>query len=176
MNERASRARAKKLPSASKQPDNAKADRLQADDTPVAVSPKKRFGQQLPPAPVKHTQSWDKSDGYSIQGVDRAFKARLARLTLGMSPAGITSKYFEWFAHLLLSPGKQLDLIEKAQRKSSRFATYAANYARDSKVASLYRAPSPGPPVQSRILAILAAQLRLPGFSADAAVVSQRHH
>ena len=134
MNERTSRTRAKKLQSASKQPDNAKADRLQADDTPVAVSPKKRFGEQLPPAPVKHTQSWDKSDGYSIQGVDRAFKARLARLTLGMSPAGITSKYFEWFAHLLLSPGKQLDLIEKAQRKSSRFATYAANYARDSKL------------------------------------------
>ena len=133
MKDRASRTRVK-LPSASKQPDNAKAGRPQADDTPVAVSPKKRFGKQLPPASVKPTQSGDTSEGYSTLVIDRAFKARLARLTLGMSPAGITSKYFEWFAHLLLSPGKQLDLIEKAQRKSSRFATYAANYVRDSKL------------------------------------------
>jgi len=67
------------------------------------------------------------------QDIDKAFKAKLARLTLGLSPAGIGSKYFEWFAHLLVSPGKQLQLIEKAQRKTARFMTYAASNSQDPK-------------------------------------------
>ena len=67
------------------------------------------------------------------QGIDKAFKAKLARLTLGLSPAGIGSKYFEWFAHLLVAPGKQLQLVEKAQRKAARLMTYAASSSRDPK-------------------------------------------
>ena len=51
--------------------------------------------------------------------------------TFGLSPAGIGSKYFEWFAHLLVAPGKQLQLIEKAQRKAARLMTYVASSSRD---------------------------------------------
>ena len=62
---------------------------------------------------------------FAAQAVDRAFKANLARLTAGVSPAGLAQVYFDWLSHLALSPGKQLELIEKAARKVARFSRYA---------------------------------------------------
>jgi polyhydroxyalkanoate synthase len=62
---------------------------------------------------------------YATHALDQAFKANLARLTAGISPAGLASIYFDWLAHLALSPGKQVELVEKAVRKAARFARYA---------------------------------------------------
>jgi hypothetical protein len=86
---------------------------------------------ELTVAPVDQIHPWEALDSYSTLSIDKAFKAHLARFTLGISPAGIVSKYFEWLAHLLVSPGKQVQLIEKAQRKATRLMVYAASYARD---------------------------------------------
>lgn len=61
---------------------------------------------------------------YSTHALDRAFKANLARLTAGITPAGLASVYFEWLVHLMLSPGKQLELGEKFTRKLTRFGQY----------------------------------------------------
>jgi polyhydroxyalkanoate synthase len=80
---------------------------------------------------LEQVHPWQVPDSHSAHGIDKAFKAKLARFTLGLSPAGIGSKYFEWFAHLLVAPGKQLQLIEKAQRKAARLMTYAASSSRD---------------------------------------------
>ena len=66
---------------------------------------------------------------YGTQALDRAFKANLARLTNGISPAGMAALYVDWLAHLALSPGKQLQLMEKAARKSARFALHAGHIA-----------------------------------------------
>ena len=66
---------------------------------------------------------------YGTQALDRAFKANLARLTNGISPAGMMSLYVDWLAHLALSPGKQLQLVEKASRKSARLARYLGQTA-----------------------------------------------
>ena len=66
---------------------------------------------------------------YAAQTVDRAFKANLARLTAGISPAGLARVYFDWLSHLALSPGKQLELVEKAARKVARFSRYAGQTA-----------------------------------------------
>lgn len=46
--------------------------------------------------------------------VDRAFKSTLAKMTKGLSPAGLATKGFSWAAHLALSPGKQMVLANKA--------------------------------------------------------------
>ena len=81
---------------------------------------------ELAAALLEQAHPWKLPDSHSAREIDKAFKAQLARYTLGLSPAGIGSKYFEWFAHLLLSPGKQLQLIEKAQRKTARLTAYAA--------------------------------------------------
>ncbi|MFW3615621.1 PHA/PHB synthase family protein [Billgrantia antri] len=66
---------------------------------------------------------------YSTHALDRAFKANLARLTAGITPAGLASVYFEWLAHLMLSPGKQLELGEKFTRKLTRFGHYISRQA-----------------------------------------------
>ncbi|MBT8429319.1 MAG: alpha/beta fold hydrolase [Gammaproteobacteria bacterium] len=68
---------------------------------------------------------------YAAETLDRAFKANLARLTAGVSPAGITRVYFDWLSHLALSPGKQLELVEKAARKLVRFSRYVGRTAVD---------------------------------------------
>jgi len=68
---------------------------------------------------------------YPTHALDRAFKANLARLTAGITPAGLASVYFEWLTHLALSPGKQVELGEKALRKSLRLGQYVNRLARD---------------------------------------------
>ena len=66
---------------------------------------------------------------YGTHALDHAFKANLARLTNGISPAGMASLYVAWLSHLALSPGKQLQLVEKAARKSARLALYLGQAA-----------------------------------------------
>lgn len=73
---------------------------------------------------------------YSTHALDRAFKANLARLTAGITPGGLASVYFEWLVHLMLSPGKQLELGEKYTRKLTRFGQYLNREAAGSGVAA----------------------------------------
>ena len=59
--------------------------------------------------------------------VDRSLHALAARFTAGLSPSALAGAYWDWAIHLALSPGKQFQLIEKAAKKSARFAHYAAH-------------------------------------------------
>ena len=68
---------------------------------------------------------------YTARAVDRAFKANLARMTAGISPAGLASLTFDWLAHLAISPGKHMELTEKAGRKAARLLQYAGQAAAD---------------------------------------------
>jgi len=63
--------------------------------------------------------------------LDKAFKGNLARMTAGITPAGLARVYFDWLAHLAQSPGKQLELTDKALRKLTRFTRYATQAAID---------------------------------------------
>ena len=54
--------------------------------------------------------------------VDRATQATLARIVGGLSPAALAGAYLDWGLHLAASPGKQMELADKALRKSMRFA------------------------------------------------------
>ena len=40
--------------------------------------------------------------------MDRAYKANLARMTFGITPAGLANIWFDWMSHLAISPGKQI--------------------------------------------------------------------
>ncbi len=71
---------------------------------------------------------------YGTHALDHAFKANFARLTNGISPAGMMSLYVDWLAHLALSPGKQLQLVEKAARKSARLTLYRGQTAAGAKM------------------------------------------
>jgi polyhydroxyalkanoate synthase len=56
---------------------------------------------------------------------DRALHAQLARMTQGISPASVIGSYMDWLVHLAMSPGKQADLLLKAQRKATRLGLEA---------------------------------------------------
>jgi polyhydroxyalkanoate synthase len=56
--------------------------------------------------------------------IDRALHANIARYTFGLSPRAMTSAYVDWLDALAFSPGKQAQLIHKAQRKALRLQSY----------------------------------------------------
>ncbi len=58
--------------------------------------------------------------------MDRMREALTAQLTGGLSPASIALALFDWSIHLASAPGKRLELMDKAFRKSRRLATYLA--------------------------------------------------
>lgn len=56
--------------------------------------------------------------------IDRSLHASLARFTAGISPAALAGAYLDWAAHLATSPGKQMNLLDKAFRKAVRLGNY----------------------------------------------------
>jgi polyhydroxyalkanoate synthase len=72
-------------------------------------------------------------DSYSVTALaditDRSLHASLARFTGGLSPAALGSAYLDWAVHLAGAPGKRMQLVDKAVRKSTRFADYAIRCA-----------------------------------------------
>jgi polyhydroxyalkanoate synthase subunit PhaC len=65
--------------------------------------------------------------------LDRSLHAAMARFTVGVSPMTLIGAYADWAAHLSYSPGKQLQLAEKAVRKWLRLVTYANRAALTSE-------------------------------------------
>lgn len=61
--------------------------------------------------------------------LDRATHASIAKATMGLSPASLVSAYLDWLTHLYAAPGKRLQLIEKAFRKSMRLQKFALHCA-----------------------------------------------
>lgn len=58
--------------------------------------------------------------------LDRSFHAFAARATAGLSPSALAGAWADWAVHLMTSPGKQVQLAEKAVKKAQRLAQYAA--------------------------------------------------
>lgn len=61
--------------------------------------------------------------------LDRATHASFAKLTFGLSPAALMGAYLDWLTHLTASPGKRLQLGDKAVRKWVRLIRYAGQCA-----------------------------------------------
>ena len=58
------------------------------------------------------------------QLIDKSVHAAMAKVTSGLSPSAFMAAYADWAVHLASSPGKQAQLIEKANKKSARLAGY----------------------------------------------------
>ena len=78
------------------------------------------------------TQAADR-DSYAVTAfadiTDRSLHAVIARITAGLSPAAMAQAYLDWATHLAYSPGKRMQLVDKATRKAVRFANYAFHCA-----------------------------------------------
>ncbi|WP_323035786.1 PHA/PHB synthase family protein [Pararhodobacter sp.] len=73
-------------------------------------------------------------DTHRSESLDHVFKANLARLTLGLTPFGISSTFFNWGVHLAGSPGKRTQLLEKAARKALRLAATTGQQMQNKQV------------------------------------------
>jgi polyhydroxyalkanoate synthase len=58
--------------------------------------------------------------------LDRSLNYARSRMTLGLSPAALAEASFDWFIHLAVAPGKQMQLAQKAFRKWLRLSHYLA--------------------------------------------------
>ena len=93
---------------------------------PTALRTRQALPASLAPPPLP--EGFDR-DSYAATAlaeiVDRAVHAAAARYTGGLSPMAIGGAFLDWASHLAFSPGKQLQLAQKAVRKSIRLANYA---------------------------------------------------
>ena len=69
-------------------------------------------------------------DDFAAKSLDHAAKAHLARFTMGITPYGLSSLFFNWWVHLAGSPSKHAQLIEKASQKAARLMTAASRQDR----------------------------------------------
>ncbi len=70
-----------------------------------------------PPSLIRPAKDRKRRRSFSF---DRPLHAATARLTAGLSSAALVQAYADWAQHLLMSPDKQIELVEKAVRKWSR--------------------------------------------------------
>jgi polyhydroxyalkanoate synthase len=66
--------------------------------------------------------------------INRLVHALGAQVTGGLSPAAAAEALFTWAIHLGVSPGKEMELLEKAQQKFARLGAYAAMIARSTSM------------------------------------------
>lgn len=109
----------------------------------VEASPPRHFGAkrfddsvQAPAVPDRSLNGaaklWERDSYMSTAAqeiLDRAVHASAARVTAGLSPSALAGAYADWAFHLATSPGKQMQLVEKAAKKSLRLISYAGNCA-----------------------------------------------
>jgi polyhydroxyalkanoate synthase len=89
----------------------------------------------------------DGRDSYAVTAfsdiVDRSLHAAAARFTFGLSPAALAKAYLDWATQLTFSPGKRMQLVDKATRKAVRFGNYAFRYASEGEKAPSCIEPLP---------------------------------
>ncbi|MDX8354991.1 PHA/PHB synthase family protein [Cognatiyoonia sp. IB215182] len=79
---------------------------------------------------------------HSHRNLDRAIRAAVAKVTGGISPHAVTETWFDWALHLSRAPGRQLELIERAQTNAARVAAFAMGaWSRDHDPAAAPFAP-----------------------------------
>ncbi len=61
--------------------------------------------------------------------LDRLVHVAMSGATGGLSPAALTQAFFDWYVHLAVSPGKRLDLAERAINAAVDGFTYGARSA-----------------------------------------------
>lgn len=94
----------------------------------IELSKHRPFAFPSPIDVAKLNRAWAQ-DSYAstaiVEIMDRAAHASMGRTTLGLSPSALAAAYLDWISHLAFSPGKQLQLVQKAQKKITRYGNYA---------------------------------------------------
>jgi polyhydroxyalkanoate synthase subunit PhaC len=98
----------------------------------VGILPRKVNAVMTLPHKYSDPLKWERDDWPLLapaEMIDRVFHAGVARVWAGRSPGALAVAYFDWLTHLILSPGKQLFLSQKAYDKAFKLARYAMQCA-----------------------------------------------
>jgi polyhydroxyalkanoate synthase len=102
-------------------------------DKPVATLPLSNVFVEAFPTALLVSEKATEPDSYAYAAlgdtIDRTLRASVARVTGGLSPAALAGAYGDWAIHLASSPGKRMQLVEKAMRKTWRLANHASRCA-----------------------------------------------
>ena len=89
--------------------------------------------REAPPRPLPDLSTFVEPDSYSstvfADVIDRSLNAAISRFTLGLSPAALLQAYADWAIHLAMSPGKRVQLVDKAQKKARLLARGLTDFA-----------------------------------------------
>ncbi|MFO1377083.1 MAG: alpha/beta fold hydrolase [Steroidobacteraceae bacterium] len=69
-------------------------------------------------------QATNLTESQKLDRVDREFRAALAKLTGGLSPADYGAAWLDWWLHLTSSPAKQAELAQLAMAKATDVMTF----------------------------------------------------
>ena len=128
-----------------------------AANLPAVVTP--RAGSQPEPQA-------DMAREHPHQNLDRAMRAAAARLTGGVSPHAFIEAWSDWALHMSRAPGRQLELVERAQHNAAKLISQAMAAGSETAPAFVpqaydHRFDPPGwqkPPFQTWQQAFLAMQ------------------
>ncbi len=74
-------------------------------------------GHNIETAAISRNSTLDRADEpaqRSLEGLDRTLHSAMAAYTGGLAPSALAAAFFDWYTHLLFSPGKQLELMRQA--------------------------------------------------------------
>jgi polyhydroxyalkanoate synthase len=114
-------------------PDTQPKDRPQQEPerTPGTAAPTLAGSPGSQPLPARRAGDRARLGSEQLENLDRLANATTARLTMGISPVGAVMSAFDWAAHLMASPGKQVQLGEKVVDSLQRYGNYAMQAAID---------------------------------------------
>ncbi len=92
---------------------------------------------------TRHSKPLSHSHTTMEQALDKGLKATVAKFTAGLSPIALAAAYSDWALHLASAPGKQLELLEKAGKKTGRLANYATHCATNPDTSDTCITPLP---------------------------------
>ena len=87
---------------------------------------------RLPQAETVPVAPTSKGPDHARQTLDRSVRATMARLSGGVSAHAFIEAWTDWAFHLSESPGRQLDLMERAQRNALALMAHAMDRAPDA--------------------------------------------
>jgi polyhydroxyalkanoate synthase len=82
--------------------------------------------------PVRATGRSESRPAHPHQNLDRGVRAAMARLIGGVSAHAFIGSLTDWAYHLSHSPGRQLELVERAQRNALKLAAHLATVGPES--------------------------------------------
>lgn len=82
----------------------------------------------LPVRSAVNRALFQKDHTQRAEDLDKIFHAHLGQISTGLSPAALMVAYTDWWAHLAISPNKQLQLMESACHKMTSLTHHVMHY------------------------------------------------